>query len=437
MEDYSLESLQKWLNSFLNFERLPKKNMFWLDTMEYLCKVFHEPQNSFSSVHVAGSKGKGSVSKMIASILQEASFVTGLYASPHIVDFSERVGTAGGPLEKSVYEAAFRELKKGIENLPSQDINQRPITWFELVTLFSFLAFRQKKADWGVFEVGLGGRLDATNVLIPKISVITPIELEHTEYLGDTLEKIAGEKAGIIKKHVPVVVADTKPSVRDVFAAKAAETESPIYFLQDYVEYCTFQFNQDYTMSVEFALPQFKRPIHTQLSLLGEFQAKNAALAALTVKLLFPDMDEALIEKGLASSTLPGRFEIISTDPLIVLDGAHTINSISVTLKTFSALCSQKPAVLFACAADKDMEHIAPLFKNIDNITLTIPGAEKQSAPETLQKSFTQAGLSYTFESDYVYAIKSSIEKAKKTKTPLLITGSFYLLAETKKLLSV
>ncbi len=436
-ENTPLAVFQDWLESYLNFERLPQKNIFWLDTMQFLCRRFNHPENSCRSVHVAGSKGKGSVSVMINSILRAAGFKCGLYTSPHIVDFSERIGTGAQPLSDAVYEAAVKEVMYSVDSIiPDTLPGNRPITWFELVTLFAFVCFRREHADWGVFETGLGGRLDATNVLDPDVCVITPIELEHTEFLGNTVELIAAEKAGIIKPGVPVCIAPQTPGVRAVFEQKAAEAGAAVMFLDDILTDCTHEFVSG-GMNVRFDAPLFSRPIRTTLRLSGSFQAINAALAAAAVKTVYPDMDESLIEYGLSQAVLPGRFEVTGNPAYpVILDGAHTVRSIMFTLETFGALGlfgGTPPQLLFACAADKDVASIAPLFRGFEHITLTRPGDHKQSDPDRLCKAFSAAGLSYEFIPDYAEAIRTARSRAEVCRAPLLITGSFYLLAEVKK----
>ena len=449
----SLIALQKWLDSYLNFEKLPKKDIFWLDTMEYLCQKTNTPQKAFPSVHVAGSKGKGSTSVMIASILEAAGYKSGLYSSPHILDFSERIGSAQGPLPEQVYEAAAQELMSAVEAIaPEQLPGQRPITWFELVTTFAFLCFRQAKIDWAVFETGLGGRLDATNVLEPQISVITPIELEHTEFLGDTLEKIAGEKAGIIKLGTPVVIAPQKEAAQKVLEAKAKELQCPLLKVEELVQVQGKMVAGKMELHLDSKL--FARPISAKLTLLGEYQLWNAATAALVTKTLFPQLPEEAIEKGLSQATLPGRFEIIQWqgNP-VVLEGAHTPNSVALSLQTFrqyledtqpSTGCGEKclettnarkPHLLFACAADKDVHTMAQLFSGFGSMVLTRPGGEKQSNPQLLQSAFTEAGHEFVYISDFKEAIQKALEQAQKAGAPLLITGSFYLVAEVKKFL--
>ena len=448
----SLITLQKWLDTYLNFEKLPQKDIFWLDTMEYLCQITNHPQKSFPSVHVAGSKGKGSTSVMIASILEAAGYKSGLYTSPHILDFSERIASAQGPLPEQVYEAATQELMETVEAIIPENLpGQRPITWFELVTTFAFLCFRQAHVDWAVFETGLGGRLDATNVLEPQLSVITPIELEHTEFLGDTLEKIAGEKAGIIKSGTPVVIAPQKEAAQKVLEAKAKELQCPLLKVEELVQVQGRMVAGKMELRLESKL--FARPIITQLSLLGAYQLWNAATAALAVKTLFPELPEEAIEKGLSQAKLPGRFEVIQRQGIdVVLEGAHTPTSVALSLQTFrhyledthatntlkkslDHASTRKPNLLFACAADKDVHTMAQLFSGFGSMILTRPGGEKQSNPQLLQDAFKEAGHEFTYISDFKEAIQKALQQALKDGVPLLVTGSFYLVAEVKKML--
>lgn len=448
----SLITLQKWLDTYLNFEKLPQKDIFWLDTMEYLCQITNHPQKSFPSVHVAGSKGKGSTSVMIASILEAAGYKSGLYTSPHILDFSERIASSQGPLPEQVYEAAAQELMETVEAIIPENLpGQRALTWFELVTTFAFLCFRQAHVAWAVFETGLGGRLDATNVLEPQLSVITPIELEHTEFLGDTIEKIAGEKAGIIKKATPVIVAPQKETTQKVLEAKAKELQCPLLKVEELVQVQGKMVAGKMELYLESKL--FTRPIITKLSLLGEYQLWNAATAALAVKTLFPELPEEAIEKGLSQAKLPGRFEVIQRQGIdVVLEGAHTPTSVALSLQTFRqyikdtyATCTVeksldtinvgKPHLLFACAADKDVHTMAKLFSGFGSMILTRPGGEKQSNPQLLQDAFKEAGHEFTYISDFKEAIQKALQQALKDGVPLLVTGSFYLVAEVKKFL--
>lgn len=437
----------EWLDDFLNFERQPQKNIFWLDTIDYLCKRFDNPQDFAPSVHVAGSKGKGSVSRMIACILEEAGNKVGLYTSPHITDFRERIMMPSGFFSEDIYEKAIKELVPTIESIIPENLPaERPITWFELVTLYAFLCFRIAKVDWGVYEVGMGGRLDTTNVLRPKICCITPIELEHTEFLGDTLEKIAAEKAGIIKNCTPVVIApQLTDSVKIVLREKAFTRHAPIYYVDELINNSFYSFNETKKkMKIHLESEMFDRPIETEMSLLGRMQAQNAAMAVVTVKKLLPNLSESIIEKGLAKAKLPGRFEIVEKVPgykempAVILDGAHTVNSIKLTVDTLNKLYGTKPVnLLFGCAADKDVEDIAKLFKcRFKHIYLTKPGEVKASDLNKASDAFKDAGLAFSASPDFKGMLKKAFEDSALTGSLLLVTGSFYLIAEAKKFLS-
>lgn len=445
----SIRTFESWLEPCLNFERTPEKNIFWLDTMRFLCDRFSRPESFAPCFHVAGSKGKGSISALIASILDAAGFRTGLYTSPHILDFVERVSSAKGPFQKEVYDRAVREITEGMRSVSKKELpGEREVTWFEFATLFSFLVFRQAKVDYAVYEVGLGGRLDSTNVVSPICACIGPIELEHTEYLGDTIEKIAAEKGGVIKENSVAVIAGQRPSVRKIFETIAAGKNARIIFIDELIGNLSFRIKNISggipVMSVSFSSGIFARPIKTDMRLLGGFQAENAALAAVAVKTALPSITEDAIERGLAAASLPGRFEIIKKPsgfesvPFVVLDGAHTVSSVGFTMENMRRIFPSSPKILlFACAADKDAEGIAPLFKGeFDGIFLTRPGEAKRSDPRALAGAFDAAGLSYDCSDDYRTQIKNALGKAGEAGAPLLVTGSFYLVAEVKKILA-
>lgn len=445
-----LDQFLEWTDSYLNFEKTPKKNIFWLKTMEFLCQNLGNPQNSCEAFHVAGSKGKGSVSTMLASILKEQGIRTGLYSSPHITDFRERISLGGMFFKKEVYLNSFAELKTLVESIPTKDFpEERPLTWFELVTALGMLCFKNAQCEAAVYEVGLGGRLDATNIITPKICLITPIELEHTEFLGDTLEKIAGEKAGIIKSGIPVVVQKQKnKSVRKVFEDVAKEKKSPVYFVEELVKISREKYlldqNSQVVMTGKIKSKLFSRPLNLQTRLLGKMQLENAALAAIAAKISHPEISEETIERGIFNAMLPGRFEIVRnisgfpSIPFAVLDGAHTVKSVDFTLKTFNTcqkLYGQKKAVLlFACAKDKDVHQMAKLFRGkFCDVLITKPGNVKETDLEKVDRSFTEAGIPHTVIENYDEASYLALKIADEKKACLLMTGSFYLVSEVKK----
>lgn len=441
----AIEVFEDWLNTYLNFESTPQKDIFWLDTIDFLCKRFENPQDFAPCIHVAGSKGKGSVSKLISSILDEAGYSVGLYSSPHILDFRERISTPKGFFPEEVYEKAIKEMVPNIESIMEFPAD-RAVTWFELVTLFAFLCFRQAKVDWSVYEVGLGGRLDATNVIRPKLCCITPIELEHTEFLGDTLEKIAVEKAGIIKNCTPVLIAQQQTeNVKILFREKAITRHAPYYFVEDMISNAHYSFNdKTKKMNVHFESKIFNRPIDAKMSLLGKVQTQNAAMASIAVKKLFPNMDEDIIERGLEKAVLPGRFEIkekligLEGIKYLILDGAHTYNSIAGTLDTLNKMMGdEKINLLFACAADKDIKDISKLFKyRFENIYLTIPGLKKKGDLKSAVEAFENNNISFESDSDYKKMIEKALKKTCEKSQVLLVTGSFYLVSEVKSYLN-
>jgi len=433
-------SFERWLDSFINFEKLPQKNMFWLDTMRFFCERLGHPEASSPCIHIAGSKGKGSVSKMIACILQEAGFSVGIYTSPHVSDFRERIATPGGFFGDAVYNDAAAELKDAVQLAEREKKIPRILTWFELVTLYAFLCFRRARTDWNVFEVGLGGRLDATNVVSPKLCCITPIELEHTEYLGDTIEKIAAEKAGIIKPRIPVIVShQTTHSVYRVFQKTAQNVGTSCTFVDDMIRFREISYTNDYRMNLCLESPLFSRPVQTTLRMLGSVQAQNAAQAALAVKTMLPAVDEEVIEKGLANASLPARFEIVPyRSATVVFDGAHTVSSMQNTLAVLTSLFPTRPRrLLFALAADKNVEAIAGLFRGtFHSITLTKPGFTKHGDIERAEAACKSAHLSFTCEIDFEKAVQSAFEKAEAASAVLLVSGSFYLAADVKRIMN-
>ena len=437
----SIQEFCNWIDNYLNFEKTPQKDIFWLETMNFFCQKMNHPENKTKCFHVAGSKGKGSVSVMIAGILEEMNKSCGIYTSPHLIDFRERIATLNGFLSDEIYSKSAEELINCVDSVKDEELpGNRRITWFELVTLYSFLCFKNAGFDYSVYEVGLGGRLDSTNVVKPECSVINTIELEHTEFLGDTVEKIAFEKGGIIKENVPVVIAGQSESVKQVFRNIAAEKHSPILFADEKGSVENI-FYKDERMCFTLKAEGLKRPLSVKLKLLGKVQAQNALLAVLAVKQVFPDVDESILEKGLENAVLSGRFEILKANEnhgKIILDGAHTFNSVKYSIETLKAIYpDEKFNLLFGCAKDKKVEEISSLFVNdFNGIYLTKPGTVKQSDLLRMENAFSEQNLKFHSSEDFVSEIRKSVEESKNQNKILLVTGSFYLVTEVKKLLN-
>ncbi len=438
-----------WLTGFIDYNRNINKNTENLKKMEKFTDFFGNPQTEFKSIHIAGSKGKGSVSAMIASILAEAEFSTGLYTSPHVADFRERISDAGHFFSEEEYSAAYEKIISGFKKIISAEPSTDP-GWFEIVTMTAFLLFALQKKEWAVIETGLGGRLDMTNILKPEVSVLTPIELEHCKYLGNTIAEIAFEKAGIIKNGTPVFCSKQENAALEVFRKKAFEMNAPFFYLPEIIQLPVYfsASRSGLKIKIEFNAENkigkfFQKPINTNLKLLDEVQAENAALAAITVKYLFPKMSEEIIEKGLSNAWLPARFEILSQKNPIIVDGAHTKNSTELCIKTYSKLINKKGMLIFACAEDKDAKSMADIFKNkFKKIIITIPGESKKSNIEKTFTDFKNSFLDCMQETviekndNYKTVIENAIIECSSKNIPLLITGSFYLAAEAKTIYS-
>lgn len=440
MNKITTSEFVNWLDQFINYTRNIHKSELNLNKMNYFADFFQNPQNNYASIHIAGSKGKGSTSSMVSAILSNLNFSVGVYLSPHVYDFRERISLNNTFFTDEVYSSVYEKIIKGFNSI----LKRRPDIdpgWFEIVTMTAFLLFSMQKLDWAVFETGMGGRFDMTNILNPKLCILTPIELEHCKYLGDTVEKIAYEKAGIIKRNTPVFCCKQSNNVLAVFKQYAKEKSAPFFYLPDLVKNINSQVSKtELNVKIDFnGNLNFKRPLHTSLKLIDEVQAENAALAAASVKYLFPDIDEQTIEFGLSKVTIPARFEILSQNPFIVIDGAHTKNSISLCLNTYFKLISKKGILIFACAEDKNTADIAPLFKNkFTKIFITIPGTSKKSSIEStfndFYKSVRSSHTDIQKSANYEKCISDAIQLSIINDTPLLIIGSFYLAAEAKKI---
>ena len=445
----------EWLSGFINYERGLSAKAFRLDRMHILAELGGHPERCAPVIHVAGSKGKGSVTTMIATILHEAGYRTGRYVSPHVTEYRERLSRAEGFFDEAVYTTAGEELRGLVERAvqdypelfdPAAPEGESP-TFFELLTLYFFLCCRQDHCEVMVVETGMGGRLDATNIVDPLVSVITPIELEHTQYLGNTLGAIAGEKAGIIKPGRPVVLSEQPEEALAVFRKTAAERHAPLWYLPDLADIDNLQVT---AMGTQFNInikelasysplkpsePQVWPPM--RLSMIGAIQAKNALQALTAVRLTYPSIPMETLLRGLQKTSLAGRFERVHENPDIIIDGAHTPRSLSLCTETFINLYGRDNLLLFGCAADKDVAAMArKVIPYFSHIILTKPGTFKKSDLDKTEKSFTEAQEGYKVVVETVPDTKDAIKKAeflaKSAQKPLLATGSFYLAAEIR-----
>ena len=432
------EAVYAWLLQFVNVEK-GQATIFKLDRMRELAIALGSPERSYRTVHVAGSKGKGSVSTMLAHILRESGHRVGLYTSPHLLRWKERISLAGEEIDDAFIVEAAERLVPLVEGKLASDFpgDELP-TYFELSTLIAFEAFRLAGCDIAVIETGLGGRLDSTNIVDSEASLITRLELEHTEWLGDSIDKIAFEKAGIIKPGRPVCVAPQLAEAMAVIEKVAAERESRLVDVEKSLKIeaisidrrgtrarFTFAGGWPWAESLEFATP-----------LVGEVQAHNMGQAILAAALVEEKLDPEAVGRGLTAARLPARFELVSENPPIVLDGAHTPASVALALDSFERLFPGPKLLLFACAIDKRHAEMARIFgAHFDEIVVTRPGTFKQSDPGAVHASFKAVDARTRLVADTREAFEGCLERARRENMALLVTGSFYLCAEAAKLL--
>ncbi len=427
----SIDALFESFLPYANLERGQSVGVFRLDRMRTLCELTGMPQDSFKTIHVAGSKGKGSLCALLASILEEGGEKTGLYASPHLLDYSERISLAGKALEPQILLAEgekITQLLKDWEKITPKELG--PPTFFELITLLAFLSFRAAGCSWAVIETGLGGRLDSTNVIIPQASVITSIELEHTEYLGSTLAAIAGEKAGIIKAGRPVFSGRMKEEARSVIRARAESLGCPYHYGEDV---CGAEIaglgweGMDARLEVRGQGGK-RRELALRMGLLGRVQAENAALAALVIDRIRPDIGDPALCRGISSTRLPGRFQLIDTRPPLVIDGSHTPDSLALCLETWIALAGPGGSLVFGCAADKDVAAMAALARGkFERIIITGIGSFKASNPEGVLEAFQESSRGLELELAMELDLGRALSRAREGGRPSLVCGSFYL----------
>jgi dihydrofolate synthase/folylpolyglutamate synthase len=319
---------------------------------------FGNPQNDFPCIHVAGSKGKGSVSAFCASALEYEGYKVGLYTSPHLRDFEERIKINGEAISRGDLVNLVDELKIILEEFPG-------ITTFEIATAMAFIYFKREGVDIAVIEVGLGGRVDATNVITPLVSVITALYLEHTNILGDSLQEIALAKAGIIKPGIPVVLSPQNEDARQTVHTIAAQRDAPLKQIGEDFSFELIKSNLDKQV---FSIKSYDSKEHTELeiSLLGQHQLENATAAYAALQVLRGqgiDINENAIREGFANTSWPGRFEILNRNPPVVVDSAHNPDSARKIKETLEKYFPSRPVILvFGVSEDKNISGIIKEF---------------------------------------------------------------------------
>lgn len=391
-----------------------------LSRIRELLEKCNNPQNGMRFVHIAGTNGKGSVSAMTASVLRKCGYRTGLFISPYLVDFNERIQVNGKPIPP-------RALTRLVEKIrPIADAMETSPTEFELITAIGFLYFKERKCDAVVLEVGLGGRLDPTNIIeAPALCVITGIAMDHTAVLGDTVEKIAAEKAGILKHGTPVVWGGENAAARRVIEAVAAGTGAPFSAVED-----TPIRNAEFTLSG--VTEDFGTWQKAYTPLLGMYQAKNLATVLKAVELLRTRgfcLPEKKVRRGLASVHWQGRFERLSENPAVFFDGAHNPQGVAAARESMECYFpGEKVLLLTGVMADKDhgemVKILAPVAEKIFTVT---PDNPRALQAEALAGEWQAAGVPATAYDRVDAALSAALAAAKETGRPLFVLGSLYL----------
>lgn len=433
---------------FESFTNLAKKTHYTvrtyrLDRMAALLDHFQHPEHSFKAIHLAGSKGKGSTGVFIRSGLSAKGYRTGLYVSPHVSTYRERFTVDGRFIPDEILLTTINFMIGHLESFSfSEEKGYIKPTTFELLTLLSFLLFKETRCDWAVIETGLGGRLDATNVIQPKLSVITSIELEHTAILGDSIEKIAMEKAGIIKFQTPVVIGNLKDEAENTIKHTAKSMDAKMYSLKDEVDsISTKTFINGEKISISW---KHKKTLQLSLQLRGNFQAENAALALLSLEAAGEYAGNKTV-KAFERAFIPGRMELLQESPPVFIDGAHTEQSIIKLYDSFRQIFPNKEGILiFGAVIGKNHELMADYsIRCFKKIIISTPGSFKESDPDALYELFLRKKAelnlecNITLEKDPAAALNLALignAEPKLPCTPILISGSFYMAAEIRSL---
>jgi dihydrofolate synthase/folylpolyglutamate synthase len=425
----SYNSALDYLYSFVDYSLKHSSELakadFNLGRMRLLMAELGNPQDHYPTVHVAGTKGKGSTCALIASGLQAAGLRVGLYTSPHLLDYTERIQIDAMPVSHEALIDMVEHIKPAVAHVPK-------LTTFEITTALAFMHFAEQHVDVAVIEVGLGGRLDATNVLFPKVSVITSLSYDHMAVLGNTLAQIAGEKAGIIKPGVPVVSAPQKPEALEVLERKAAEHKAPFTLIGRDVSFESLGHSLD-GQSLE--VRSGENTYAFTIPLLGVHQVQNAAVAAAalwalrTQRIAVPD---SAIQHGFASVKWPARFEVVRRDPPVIFDSAHNQDSFARLKQALEDYFpSRKAYLVFGASEDKN---IPGMFSEIQPLVqlmfITKSFHPRALDPEKISQLAVEARVPFMVSPSVEDAFSRALDLSEKDGSIVLSAGSMFVTAE-------
>jgi len=392
-----------------------------------ICEALANPQQKFKSIHIAGTNGKGSVSHMLASVLQTAGYKTGLYTSPHLKDFRERIKINGAMCSEDFVIAFTKKIKPLIEEIQP--------SFFEITVAMAFTYFAEQNVDVAVIEVGLGGRLDSTNIITPQLSVITNIGWDHMNMLGGSLEKIAFEKAGIIKKNIPVVIGETLPQTKTVFEEKAGIENAPIIFAsqEKYVADWQYQHHQLNVTVVNNHSDEHKIYV---LDLPGVYQTKNIITVLEAVhqlqKIGWQILEDAIklgLAKAKKNTGLHGRWEVINTNPTVVLDVGHNEDGVKQITEQLELTSFRQLRIIIGMVKDKEVEKVLVLLPKTATYYFT-----KAQIPRALDENILKEKATELYLNGFTYnnvntALQAALQHAHKDDL-ILVCGSVFLVGE-------
>ena len=393
-----------------------------------LCEALDNPQQKFKSIHVAGTNGKGSTSHMLASVLQAQGLKTGLYTSPHLKDFRERIRINGQMISKTEVKSFVQANKKLIYKIEP--------SFFEVTVAMAFEHFAKHKVDIAVIEVGLGGRLDSTNIITPEISVITNISLDHTNMLGNTLEEIAGEKAGIIKKGIPVVIGETQAESQPVFNNKAASVKAPIYFADNFLKAQNISVKSSKLSLSVYENNQIKYA-DLKSDLTGLYQPKNIITVLKTLEVFNQTTKTKIVKQAIYDglkqvkklTQLQGRWQTLSKNPLVICDTGHNEAGIKEVIKNIESTPHKNLHLVFGMVKDKDITKVLSLVPKNATYYFCKPDIERGLDAKELQEQARAFNLRGDYFNSVQEAKQAAINKADKDDL-VFIGGSTFVVAE-------
>lgn len=425
---------EEYLDSFVNYEQIPGISYaqpgYSLRHVEELLNRMGNPQFAARTVHIAGTKGKGSVAAMTARVLTASGYRTGLYTSPHFHSLRERISVDGSLISEAEFAATMAEIRPFIESV-RQDAALRQLTYFEVLTALAFACFKKEQVDFQVLEVGLGGRLDATNVAKPAVCIITSISLDHTQILGNSLGQIAREKAGIVKPGCWVVISPQPEEAASAIKEICREKEAKVVQVGENIKWHKTggdMFHQSLVIEGR------RNNYDVRIPLLGDFQLENAAAAVAALEIVGSAgfaISAADIAQGLAGVEWPGRFQIVQQHPTVLIDGAHNVASMKRLVSNIKEYFSDRRILLvFGTSSDKDIPGIVSELVSLSPQVIVVQARHSRAASlAVLAAEFSQRGIEVESGESVSQALSRALSKADRTDL-ICVTGSLFVVAE-------